>query len=81
MVGGGGGAHPCTLPLNPPLKEDRKICSFSNTKDKKPPLSQLNVVYEFTCPGCSSLHIGKTNRTLLVRIQVHSITDKESALY
>ena len=62
-------------------KKTTKLCFFSSTKDKKPPLSQLNVVYEFTCPGCSSLHIGKTNRTLLGRTQEHSIKDKESALY
>ena len=39
------------------------------------------VVAEFTCPGCNSSYIGKTNRTLLVRTQEHAFTDKESAIY
>ena len=37
--------------------------------------------YEFSCPGCNSLYIGKTNRTLFVRTQKHALTDKESAIY
>ena len=41
-----------------------KRCFFTSIKDKKPPLSQSNVVYKFTCPGCNSSYIGKTNRTL-----------------
>ena len=58
-----------------------KLCFFTSTKDKTPPLSQSNVVYEFTYPGCNSLYIGKTNRTLFVRTQEHVLTDKESAIY
>ncbi len=42
-----------------------KLCFFTSTKDKTPQLSQSNVVYKFTCPGCNSSYIGKTNRTLL----------------
>ena len=44
-----------------------------------PPLSQSIVVYEFPCPGYSSLYIGKTNRTLLVSKNMRSGTKK--ALY
>ena len=40
-----------------------KLCFFTSNKDKTPPLSRSNVVYEFTCPGCNSSYIGKTNRT------------------
>ena len=59
-----------------------KLCFFTSNKDKTPrPLSRSNVVYEFTCPGCNSSYIGKTNRTLLVRTQEHALTDKESAIY
>ena len=58
-----------------------KLCFFTSTKDKTPQLSQSNVVYKFTCPGCNSSYIGKTNRTLLVRTQEHALTDKESAIY
>ena len=55
-----------------------KLYFFISNKDKTPP---SNVVYEFTCPGCNSSYIGKTNRTLLVRTQEHALTDKESAIY
>ena len=58
-----------------------KLCFFTSNKDKTPPLSRSNVVYEFTCPGCNSSYIGKTIRTLLVRTQEHALTDKESAIY
>ena len=58
-----------------------KLCFFTSNKDKTPPLSRSNVVYEFTCPGCNSSYIGKTNRTLLVRTQEHALTDKESTIY
>ena len=58
-----------------------KLCFFTSNKDKTPPLSHSNVVYEFTCPGCNSSYIGKTNITLLVRTQEHALTDKESAIY
>ena len=63
---------------HPNKREAHKLCFFSSTKDKTQPLSQSNVVYEFTCPGCHSSYIGKTNRTLLVRTQEHarSRTDK-----
>ena len=37
--------------------------------------------YEFTCPGCNSVYIGKTKRTLFVRTQEHALMNKESAIY
>ena len=37
--------------------------------------------YEFTCPSCNSLYIGKTNKTLFVRTQEHALMNKESAIY
>ena len=58
-----------------------KLCFFTSTIDKTPLLSQSNVVYEFTCPGCNSSYIGKTNITFLARTQEHALTDKESAIY
>ena len=62
-------------------KETTKLCFFRSIKDKTLPLSQSYVVYGFTCPGCSSLYVGKTDRTLLVRTQEHAITDQKSAIY
>ena len=58
-----------------------KLCFFTSTKDKTPPLCKSDVVYEFTCPGCNCSYIGKTNRTLFTRTQEHALTDKESAIY
>ena len=58
-----------------------KLCFFTSTRDKTPPLCKSDVVYEFTCPGCNCSYIGKTNRTLFTRTQEHALTDKESAIY
>ena len=41
-----------------------KISFFTNMKDKLNKLSKSNVVYQFSCPGCESFLIGKTERTL-----------------
>ena len=64
----------------PIKKMTTKLCFFSSTKDKKPPLSQLNVVYEFTCPGCSSLHIrnirSRTKKALYINIYAFVIGSK-----
>ena len=58
-----------------------KVFFFTNTKDKTPPLSKSNVVYKFSCPGCNSSYVGKTNRNLFVRTQEHALSNKESAIY
>ena len=74
----------CLVDLNVDIRikeKTTKLCFFTSTKDKTPPLSQSNNFYEFTCPGCHSSYIGKTNRTFLVRTQEHALTDKESAIY
>ena len=36
-------------------------------KDKLNKLSKSNVVYQYSCPGCESSYIGKTERTLFER--------------
>ena len=58
---------------------------FTNTKDKTPSLSQSSVVYKFTCPGCSSNYIGKTEWTLHERMEEHAYpnkkSNKQSAIY
>ena len=35
-------------------------------------LSRRNLVYQFTCPGCSKTYIGKTERNLATRLSEHS---------
>ena len=37
---------------------------------------QSSVVYEFTCPGCNSRYIGKTDRCLYTRLKEHSQDNK-----
>ena len=37
-----------------------KISFYNNNKDTLPKLSNSNVIYEYTCPGCSKKYIGKT---------------------
>ena len=44
-----------------------KISFFTNMKEKLNKLSKSNVVYQFSCPGCESSYIGKTERTLFKR--------------
>ena len=58
-----------------------KLCFYTNNKDKVPLLNKSHVVYKFSCPGCQSSYIGKTDRTLLTRAREHAVTDKESVIY
>ena len=58
-----------------------KLGFYNNNNDKVPLLNKSHVVYKFSCPGCQSSYIGKTNRTLLIRTREHAVTDKESAIY
>ena len=48
-----------------------KISFFTNMKGKLNKLSKSNVVYQFSCPGCESSYIGKTDRTLFERTKEH----------
>jgi hypothetical protein len=43
-----------------------------STKDPTTKEHQSSVVYKFTCPGCSYLYIGKTDRCLITRLKEHS---------
>ena len=58
-----------------------KLCFYTNNKDKVPLFNKSHVVYKFSCPGCQSSYIGKTDITLLTRTREHAVTDKESAIY
>jgi hypothetical protein len=53
---------------------------FVSCKDKTPKTYQSSVVYEFTCPGCNSRYIGKTDRCLYTRTKEHSY-HKESVIH
>ena len=58
-----------------------KLCFYTNNKDEVPLLNKSHVIYKFSCPGCQSFYIGKTDRTHLIRTREHAVTDKESAIY
>ena len=47
-------------------------------KDKIPNPLRSNIVYEFTCPGCNSSYVGKTERNLATRLLEHSDPQKSS---
>ena len=53
---------------------------FLSCKDKTPDEYKSSVVYEFSCPGCRSSYIGKTDRCLYTRIKEHS-TRENSEIY
>ena len=65
--------------------ETTKLSYFTNTKNKILLLSQASVVCKFVCPGCSSSHIGKTERTLWWRTEEHAYKSNnqkgKSAIY
>ena len=58
-----------------------KIEFYCNTKDKIAVLSNSFVVYDYSCPGCGTNFIGKTERTLHERTVEDAWTDNNSAVY
>jgi hypothetical protein len=51
--------------LSKPVKfitiyDTKKLSYFVSNKDKLPPLSRSNLVYEVACPGCGKTYIGMT---------------------
>ena len=54
--------------------------SFLSCKDKTPTKYHSSVVYEFTCPGCKSRYIGKTDRCFYTRIKEHA-RDSKSEIF
>ena len=52
------------------------MTQFLPKKDKIPNTSRSNLVYEFTCPGCNSSYIGKTERNLATCLSEHSDPQK-----
>ena len=63
--------------LNKPVKfiviyQTKKVSYFLSRKDKIPDLERNDLVYEFSCPGCSATYIGKTVRNLRTRLTEHA---------
>ena len=49
-------------------------------KHQLDPFEKSGLVYDFTC-CCMQRYIGETKRTLRIRVQEHSTSDKNSAIY
>ena len=58
----------------------KKVSYFISNKDKIPDLSQNNVIYQITCPGCSKSYIGKTNHCLQKHLSEHVTQHNTSAV-
>ena len=61
--------------------QSTKLSFFTYNKDKIPLLSNSGVIYNFTCPGCKSSYIGKTENTLHNRTKEHGWNQKDSAIF
>jgi hypothetical protein len=63
------------------IYDTKNSLCFDSNKDKLPPLSRSNLVYEITCPGCGKTYIGITKkRCLSVRLQEHATRISSSAV-
>ena len=54
------------------IYQTKKVSYFLSKKDKIPDLERNDLVYEFSCPGCSVTYIGKTVRNLRTRLTEHA---------
>ena len=54
------------------IYDTKRISFFVSNKDKLPPLSRNNLVYQVSCPGCGKSYIGMTKRCLSVRLKEHA---------
>ena len=57
-----------------------KVSFYTSNKDRIPFLSSSGVIYRYTCPGCNSTYVGKTESTLFNRTKQHGWTQPDSAI-
>ncbi len=57
-----------------------KVSFYTSNKDRIPFLSNSGVIYKYTCPGCNSAYIGKTENTLFNRTKQHGWCQSDSAI-
>ena len=60
--------------------QSTKVSFYTSNKDKIPLLSNSGVIYRYSCPGCNSAYIGKTENTMFNRTKQHGWTQPESAI-
>ena len=53
---------------------------FCSAKDRIPIHQKANVIYKVTCPGCNEDYLGKTDRSLVTRLNVHA-SRKDQPMY
>ena len=54
------------------IYQTKKVSYFLSKKDKIPDFERNDLVYEFSCPGCSATYIGKTVRNLRTWLTEHA---------
>ena len=67
---------PCKFIL---LWKTTQVNCFLSYNDKTPSEYRSSVVYQFSCPGCRSSYIGKTDRCLFTQLKEHNNRDHESS--
>ena len=60
--------------------QSTKVSFYTSNKDRIPLLSNSGVIYKYTCPGCNSAYIGKTENTLFNRTKQHGWCQQDSAI-
>ena len=53
------------------FRSPRHLSTLCIGKERFPVLLCSNVIYKFTCNGCSATYYGKTSRNLLIRCREH----------
>jgi hypothetical protein len=62
------------------IYDTKRTSIFVSNKDRVPPLSRSNLVYEVSCRGCGRSYIGMTKRCLWVRLKEHGTQLTTSAI-
>ena len=57
-----------------------KVSFYTSNKDRIPFLSNSGVIYKYTCPGCNSAYVGKTDNTMFNRTKQHVWSQSDSAV-
>ena len=60
--------------------QSTKVSFYTSNKDKIPFLSNSGVIYRYTCPGCNSAYVGKTESTMFNRTKQHGWSQPDSAI-
>ena len=60
--------------------QSTKVSFYTSNKDRIPFLSNSGVIYRYTCPGCNSAYVGKTENTMFNRTKQHGWTQPDSAI-